>query len=340
MSATDGTGLVSLRILVAPVIGAVVVTAVIGAAVVLASVNLIVSVSGPGAPSSTAVADIPPSMLQLYESAAQGACPAMPWQIVAAVGTVESDNGTSTLAGVASGANYAGAEGPMQFEPSTFAAYDAPVPPGGAQPPSPYDPTDAVWAAVRMLCVNGAGTGDLSGAIWAYNHSAAYVSLVWNTALAYGMPEDASVGLGSILADAAAAPPPGRTFTGSATAVIDAAESQLGVPYLYGGDSPSLGLDCSALVAYAYGHAGIRLPRTTFAQVDYGTTVVVSALAPGDLLFFAGGEPPVPFGHVGIYVGGGLMIEAPHTGSVVSITAVQPGSVELARRILSPLEKG
>ena len=65
----------------------------------------------------------------------------------------------------------------MQFEPATFAEYDEPIPPGGAIPPSPYDPTDAVYAAARLLCANGgAGGADVSGAVYAYNHSAAYVS--------------------------------------------------------------------------------------------------------------------------------------------------------------------
>src|SRR6202035_5852840 len=103
--------------------------------------------------------------------------------IVAAVGTVESANGTSNLPGVHSGANSAGAEGPMQFEPTTFAAFDTPVPPGGLTPPSPYDPTDAVYAAARMLCVDGAATGNPQTAIYAYNHSAAYVNQVWTIAV-------------------------------------------------------------------------------------------------------------------------------------------------------------
>ena len=87
-------------------------------------------------------------MLSLYEEAAP-TCIGLPWTVLAAIGTVESDNGQSDLPGVHSGANPAGAEGPMQFEPATFAAYDTPVPPGGAKPPSPYDPTDAVFAAAR-----------------------------------------------------------------------------------------------------------------------------------------------------------------------------------------------
>ena len=103
----------------------------------------------------------PPAMLALYQAAA-ATCPGLPWTILAAIGTVESDNGQSTLPGVHSGANAAGAEGPMQFEPATFAEYDEPVPPGGAVPPSPYDPTDAVYAAARLLCANGGSGGPTS----------------------------------------------------------------------------------------------------------------------------------------------------------------------------------
>ena len=124
-------------------------------------------------------------MLALYEQAA-ATCPGLPWTILAAIGTVESDNGQSNLPGVHSGANGAGAEGPMQFEPSTFAAYDEPVPPGGANPPSPYDPTDAVFAAARLLCADGAAGGaDLSGAVYAYNHSTSYVQQVLALAQTY-----------------------------------------------------------------------------------------------------------------------------------------------------------
>lgn len=117
-------------------------------------------------------------MLALYQEAAT-TCPGLPWSILAGIGTVESSNGTSQLPGVHSGANYAGAEGPMQFEPATFSEYDEPIPAGGADPPSPYDPVDAVYAAARLLCANGAAGGaDIAGAVFTYNHSQAYVSEV------------------------------------------------------------------------------------------------------------------------------------------------------------------
>jgi hypothetical protein len=75
------------------------------------------------APSTAAVQAVPAAMLALYQEAA-ATCPGLPWTVLAAIGTVESGNGTSDLPGVRSGANSAGAEGPMQFEPATFAAYD------------------------------------------------------------------------------------------------------------------------------------------------------------------------------------------------------------------------
>ena len=136
-----------------------------------------------GAPGSVRLP--PASMVGLYSTAAAGTCPGLPWSVLAAVGTVESDNGESSSPGVHSGANEAGAEGPMQFEPATFAAYDSPVPLGGATPASPYDPVDAVWAAARLLCADGAGEGRLGAAVFAYNHSGAYVSEVLTLAAEY-----------------------------------------------------------------------------------------------------------------------------------------------------------
>jgi membrane-bound lytic murein transglycosylase B len=93
---------------------------------------------------------------------------------------VETDFGADTRMSTA------GAIGPMQFLPGTFAEYDVPVPPGGADPPSPYDLVDAVYAATRLLCANGAASGaDVPGALFSYNHSTAYVSEVLAYATAY-----------------------------------------------------------------------------------------------------------------------------------------------------------
>ncbi len=146
--------------------------------------------AGGGPPGSTDGADaaagpVPPDMAVLYVAAA-ATCPGLPASILAAIGTVESSNGTSDLPGVHSGANSAGAEGPMQFLPPTFAAYDKPVPAGGVDPPSPYDPVDAVYAAARMLCADGAAGGrNIAGAVFAYNHSDQYVTEVLDLAAHY-----------------------------------------------------------------------------------------------------------------------------------------------------------
>jgi peptidoglycan DL-endopeptidase CwlO len=106
--------------------------------------------------------------------------------------------------------------------------------------------------------------------------------------------------------------PPSSTLGGQAVAI---AEQYLGVPYVWGGASPS-GFDCSGLTMYVYGQLGVSLPHNAAAQYGMGTPVPRDALEPGDLVFFDG------LGHVGIYVGGGSFIHAPHTGTVVQISSM------------------
>ncbi|HET6812356.1 MAG TPA: NlpC/P60 family protein [Acidimicrobiales bacterium] len=258
----------------------------------------------PAAPAH--LAGIPDDYLSWYEEAST-TCPGLSWAVLAAVGTVESDNGRSSLPGVHSGANYAGAEGPMQFLPSTFSAYGV-VAPGGAAPPSPYDPPDAIWSAARLLCADGAGTpAGLYGAVFAYNHSAAYVSAVLALAGQYQAragekpTASGSIGLGSV--------------------IVRDAEAFLGTPYVWGGENPRVGFDCSGLVQWVMAEAGIDMPRVAQAQYDAGPRLPGGAeLYAGDLVFFGSGPRGVE--HVGIYVGGGKMIDAPHTGAVVRIEPV------------------
>jgi cell wall-associated NlpC family hydrolase len=256
---------------------------------------------GDAAPSSSATAQIPPVMLALYQAAA-ATCPGLPWTVLAAIGTIESGNGTSDLPGVQSGANSAGAEGPMQFEPATFAAYDMPVPVGGEAPPSPYDATDAVYAAARMLCANGASGGaNLSGAVFDYNHSATYVSAVLTLAATYGQTQAQAVSSGT-----------------AGGVAVDWALAQVGTPYKWGGETPGVGFDCSGLVQAAYKVAGIALPRVAQDQYDAGPSLPASSpLEPGDLVFFGGGASDIT--HVGIYVGNSQMVDAPHTGADVRV---------------------
>jgi len=107
--------------------------------------------------------------------------------------------------------------------------------------------------------------------------------------------------------------PPPSSSTGGAAASI--ALSMLGVPYVWGGESTS-GFDCSGLVAWAYGQAGISLPHLASAQYAMGTPVPMDALEPGDLISFHGS------GHIGIYIGGGQYVHAPETGDVVKVSSL------------------
>jgi peptidoglycan DL-endopeptidase CwlO len=97
--------------------------------------------------------------------------------------------------------------------------------------------------------------------------------------------------------------------------VVGIAMGYLGVPYVYGGASPS-GFDCSGFIMYVFAQVGVSLPHNAAAQYGYGTPVDRSQLQPGDLVFFNG------LGHAGIYVGGGSFIHAPHTGDVVKISSM------------------
>lgn len=257
------------------------------------------SVATVAVPSPVAIGAIPAEYLSWFEQAST-TCPGLSWTVLAGIGHVESSDGTSSLPGVHSGANFAGAEGPMQFEPATFAEY-ATVGPGGANPPSPYDPIDAIWSAARMLCDDGAAQpGGLQGAIFAYNHSAAYVDQVLATASSYAV------------AGATAAP------GGIASLVISAAESYVGTPYVWGGERPGVGFDCSGLVQWVFAEAGVDLPRVAQAQYDATAHLGPGAvLVPGDLVFFGASTQAID--HVGIYVGNGEMVDAPHTGAFVRI---------------------
>jgi cell wall-associated NlpC family hydrolase len=105
----------------------------------------------------------------------------------------------------------------------------------------------------------------------------------------------------------------------------------LGVPYAYGGTSPASGFDCSGFTRYVYEHFGLELPHYSGAQYLLGRDVARGDLVPGDLVFFDG------VGHVGLYLGGGMFIHAPHTGTSVSVDSLSGWYAENydgARRIL------
>jgi peptidoglycan DL-endopeptidase CwlO len=118
-------------------------------------------------------------------------------------------------------------------------------------------------------------------------------------------------------------PPPPSQYSG----VVGLAMQELGRPYSWGSAGPST-FDCSGLVMYVFAKMGVSLPHNAAAQYGYGTPVAYSDLQPGDLVFFEG------LGHVGIYIGGGQFIHAPHTGDVVKISSLgSHGGYVGARRI-------
>ncbi|MCX4919889.1 C40 family peptidase [Streptomyces sp. NBC_00687] len=315
-------------------------------------------------------ADIPPRMLAAYKKAASQVsqhgpkCRGMAWPVLAGIAKVESNHavghsisaggdirpriygvllngsgagGNTTTVPDTDGGKWDGtangerAVGPFQFLPSTWehVGKDA----NGDGTADPHNADDAALGAATYLCENGRDLtqrSQLKAAIWQYNHSDAYVDNVLGWIDQY---------------TAAATGPDLGHVSGKAKDVLDAALSQRGVPYSWGGGnasgasygiccSPSgksgatiKGFDCSGLTTYAYAHVGIRLPRTAAAQAGVARRIPASlgtgALKAGDLVFYAyaPGRDSTIY-HVGIYVGGGQMINAPRPGSVVRLDAV------------------
>lgn len=315
-------------------------------------------------------ADIPPRMLTAYKKAVHLAgryateCRGMRWPILAGIAKVESNHaigrtiaangdirpriygvllngsgagGNTTTFPDTDGGTWDGtahgerAVGPFQFLPSTWEGIGKDA--NGDKSADPHNADDAALGAALYLCGGGrdlAKRPQLKAAILQYNHSTEYLSNV----------------LGWIDQYTAAANDPGlKNVSGKVRTLIEAALSQRGVPYSWGGGnangpsagfccSPSgrsgasiKGFDCSGLTLYAYAKAGIRLPRTAAAQAGVGQRIPASLgtspLKPGDLVFYAyaPGRDSTIY-HVGIYVGGGQMVNAARPGTVVRLDAV------------------
>jgi len=118
-----------------------------------------------------------------------------------------------------------------------------------------------------------------------------------------------------VSAPSAPSAPPSTAPPARYGGVVGIAMRYLGTPYVWGGASPS-GFDCSGFVMYVFSQIGVSLPHSSYAQYGYGSPVSLGSLQPGDLVFFDG------LGHVGIYIGGGSFIHAPHTGDVVKISSI------------------
>jgi len=310
-------------------------------------------VTGPGdpsaPPSTAAIAEIPPTLLAVYRSAAI-TCPGLPWQVLAGIGSVEShhagghadpstgvvappiigppldgSDGRALIQDATQPDGYAHALGPMQFLSTTWARWAtvAPDRPPTATP-DVQNAWDSIYTAARSLCGGHEHLEDVRAAVLSYNRSDQYLADVTAKAQEYG--------LGTSGQDTGDMP-----VTGSGDAVVAAAMTQLGVPYVWGGASPATGFDCSGLVQWSYAQIGVAVSRTTFAQVNMGQSVALSDLRPGDLVFSRSvqGDQAIDLGHVAIYAGGGRLIVAPHTGDVVSLRPLDPAAVQAIRRIVS-----
>lgn len=255
-------------------------------------------------------------------------CQAIPPAVVAAQIQTESDWNPRAV-------SPAGAEGLAQFLPSTWALYGYDADGQGAA--DIWDPADAIVSMGRYDCAlaqdlsagqaSGALQGDLTSlALAAYNagegavrqfggvppyvETQAYVARIEQLAAGYALAPPASAG-------------------GAGAAIVAAAEKELGVPYVYGGGGPTGptygGFDCSGLTQYAvYQATGGRvlLPRTSQGQRTAGVEVPRADMQPGDLIIFDVPTDPAPWGHVGIYVGGGDMVDAPEPGTPVRVESI------------------
>ena len=121
-------------------------------------------------------------------------------------------------------------------------------------------------------------------------------------------------------------PSRGASVSSKGQAVVELAKQYLGTPYVYGGASPS-GFDCSGFVYYIYKQFGVTLNRVAADQMTNGTWVSASEMAPGDIIGFKNSSGYV--NHVGIYVGGGMMIHSPQSGETVRFESVVTGNYSM-----------
>lgn len=236
-----------------------------------------------------AAAEVPPDHLAVMQRVSLQT--GIPWQVLAAISKIESGFGANM------GPSSAGATGYCQFMPGTWAAYGTDGDGDGIA--DPYNYRDCIPAMGRYLMANGA-PADLRRALFAYNHSWAYVDTVLAIAASYGYVDPSSL--------------PARA--------LDLARSRIGSPYVWGAEVPEA-FDCSGLVLWVYGQLGLQAPRTAQQQFDWATPIEPSQLQPGDLTFYENTYPsPDRITHAGIYAGGGMVVMATTAGGYVREVAM------------------
>lgn len=264
----------------------------------------LVGLPGDARASTFATADIPTALLPLYQQAA-ASCPGLPWPALAGIGKVETNHNRPP-----GQVSPAGAQGPMQFLPATWTSYGTDGNADGRA--DPFNPADAIPAAAHYLCEHGADR-DLSTAVASYFCGSLLDCL--------NLAQQPGGYAARVLAWAQRYTDPTGPAGPVALRAVQVALAQLGTPYQWGGDIPGVGFDCSGLVQYAYATAGLLLPRTAQTQYAAGPLLPPGAEPePGDLVFF--GTGPAHVTHVGLALGDGRMVDAPHTGAVVRVEPI------------------
>ncbi|WP_331724782.1 C40 family peptidase [Streptomyces canus] len=281
-------------------------------------------------PASTLLSLSVPSQYKSLIQAAGNTCPAVTPNLLAALLTQESNFNPKARSSV-------GAEGIAQFMPSTWEAHG--IDGNGDGKRDVMDPADAIPSAAKYLCsiakdVKSVPGDQQSNMLAAYNAGSGAVRKYG------GIPpyKETQNYVKSIQA-LAAQPSGGTTSTVQQAAMaVNAAYAMLGKPYSWGGGNASgpstgiccspngksganiTGFDCSGLTLYAYAKAGISLPRTAAQQYAASEPVKPEDVRTGDLVFY--GKTAAGIHHVGIYVGGGYMLNAPRPGTTVRLDSL------------------
>ncbi|MFI9275014.1 NlpC/P60 family protein [Kitasatospora sp. NPDC052896] len=232
-----------------------------------------------------------------------------------------------------------GAEGIAQFMPDTWATYGVDATGDGKK--DIWNPADAIPAAANYDCALAQDTATVPGdpqdnLLAAYN-AGPYAVIAHRGVPPYQETQGYVRSIKSLMVSfAAQAPASTLVVSPQASGAIYFAQTKLGTPYLWGGEGlPSQNgqFDCSGLTQAAFASVGISLPRVANDQWYAGPHPSRDQLRPGDLVFFATDlNDPRTIHHVGIYVGGGYMINAPHTGAVIRYDKIdQPDYIGATR---------
>lgn len=350
------------RVVIVAVLGAGLLVCCLAPAVLFSAVVF----GGSSGPTALAEHEIPGPLLSRYERSP--ACRGLAWQVVAAIGYVESRHGTvhgahldpvtgevaPPIVGVALDGNRTAvirvpaggsawhgdarwdhAVGPMQFVTATWARWG--VDASGDGVASPHNAYDAIAAVGRYLCNGRAelvGRAGIDEAIGRYNAGMSYLRSVLDKAYEYGMTDGGDPVIGFVAGGVPSAG--GPQVWGDVAEVVRYALAQVGDPYVWGAEGPAA-FDCSGLTMMAYRQIGIRLPHRSDQQVRYGVAVdwLAEDIRSGDLVFLRGGSPAHDYGHVGVALDSGRWVVAPRAGEEVQVALIPRRRVQVVRRIVT-----